>query len=121
MSTDLEMDNMVLPTQTEVKIELSLTSRVNITNFTAQRKVSKLLLDRAGNLLYGEQPNLVVGRRLLWRVPVWLGLPTIGPVGQAGTLDVDAHSGEILFTPQILADIAERADVLAQRATLTTG
>jgi hypothetical protein len=32
---------------------------------TAQRKVSKLLLDDVGNLLYGERPSLVVGPRLL--------------------------------------------------------
>ena len=117
----LEMEEITLPPQAEVKIELSLTAQVNITDVTAQRKVSKLLLDDVGNLLYGERPSLVVGRRLLWRVPVWLGLPTIGPVGQAGTLDVDAQTGEILFTQKILEDIAERGDALAQRATSATG
>lgn len=29
----------------------------------AQRRVTKLMLDRVGNLLYGERPNLVVGDR----------------------------------------------------------
>src|SRR5262245_18094221 len=43
--------------------------------YTAQRKVSKLLLDDVANLLYGERPSLVVGQRLLWRVPIWLRLP----------------------------------------------
>jgi hypothetical protein len=54
----------------------------------------------------------VAGRRLLWRVPVWLALPTTGPLGQVGTLDVDAQTGEILFTGQILEEIAERGNVL---------
>jgi hypothetical protein len=116
----VELEDIALPAPSEVKIEFSLTAQVNITDFTAQRKVSKLLLDDVGNLLYGERPSLVVGRRLLWRVPVWLALPTTGPLGQVGALDVDAQTGEILFTQQILDEIAERGDALAQSATPKT-
>ena len=56
----------------------------------------------------------MAGRRLLWRVPVWLALPTTGSLGQVGTLDVDAQTGEILSTQQILEQIAERGDELAR-------
>ena len=115
----VELDEISLPVPAEVKIEFSLTAQVNITDYTAQRKVSKLLLDHVGNLLYGERPSLVVGRRLLWRVPVWLAMPTIGPLGQVGTLDVDAQTGEILFTQQILEEIAARGNGLAQRTPST--
>jgi len=110
----VELDEISLPVPAEVKIEFSLTAQVNITDYTAQRKVSKLLLDHVGNLLYGERPSLVAGRRLLWRVPIWLALPTTGPLGQVGTLDVDAQTGEILFTQQILEEIAERGNALFQ-------
>jgi len=96
---------------------VSLTAQVNVTDITAQRQVSKLLLDQVGNLLYGERPSLVVERRLLWRVPIWLALPTSGPLGQVGSLDVDAQTGEILVTQQILDEIAERGNALARRAT----
>jgi len=116
---DLEME-LRLPQDAEVKVAFSLTAQVKVTDVTAQRKVSKLLLDQVGNLLYGERPSLVVRVRLLWRVPVWLGLPDVGPVGQIGALDVDAQTGEILFTRQILDDIAERGDALAQRITSAT-
>jgi hypothetical protein len=111
---NVELEEIALPAPSELKIELSRETQLNVTDFTAQRKVSKLLLDDVGNLLYGEQPSLVVGRRLLWRVPVWLALPTTGPLGQVGALDVDARTGEILFTQQILDEIAERGDALAQ-------
>ena len=111
----VELDEISLPVPAEVKIEFSLTAQVNVTDFSAQRKVSKLLLDQVGNLLYGERPSLVGGRRLLWRVPVWLALPTTGPLGQVGTLDVDAQTGEVLFTQEILEEIAERGNALAQR------
>ena len=117
---DVELDEISFPAPAEVKIEFSLTAQVNVTDFTAQRKVSKLLLDQVGNLLYGERPSLVAGRRLLWRVPVWLALPTAGPLGQVGTLDVDAQTGEILFSQQALEEIAERGNALARRSTPTT-
>jgi len=46
----VELSEISLPAPAEVKIEFSLTAQVNITDFTAQRKVSKLLLDHVGNL-----------------------------------------------------------------------
>lgn len=115
--TQIELEELDLPAQAKIKVELTITSEINITGYTAQRKVTKLLLDEVANLLYGERPNLVVGQRLLWRVPVWLGLPSLGPVGQLGVLDVDAQTGEILFTQEILTEILERGNALARRAT----
>jgi hypothetical protein len=115
----VELPETAVPAGAKVKIEFSLTAEVNVTDFTAQRKVSKLLLDEVGNLLYGERPSLVAGRRLLWRVPVWLALPTNGPLGQVGTLDVDAQTGEILFTQQQLDDIAAHGNALAEKAAQT--
>jgi hypothetical protein len=113
---NVEMSEITLPLEAQVKIELSLTAQVKVTHVTAQRQVSKLLLDQAGNLLYGERPSLVAGQRLVWRVPVWLGLPTTGALGQVGALDVDAQTGEIVYTQQMLDEIVERGNALAQRA-----
>lgn len=117
----VELASISLPPRSQVRVEVSVTAQLNVTDFTAQRKVSKLLLDDVGNLLYGERPSLVVGPRLLWRVPVWLALPTTGPLGQVGTLDVDAETGEILYTQQMLEEIAERGDALARRTTSASG
>ncbi|MBN1315753.1 MAG: hypothetical protein JXA42_09805, partial [Anaerolineales bacterium] len=58
-----ELDGIHSPAPAEVKIDFTLTAWVNITNYDAQRKVSRLLLDQVGNLLYGERPSLVAGRR----------------------------------------------------------
>ena len=95
----------------------AVSARINITDIAAQRKVSRLLLDLVGTQLYGESPSLVAGQRLVWRVPVWLGLPPAGPVGQVGTLDVDTQTGEVLYTQQLLDELAERGEALAQRTT----
>jgi hypothetical protein len=117
---NVELTEMNLPQQAKVKIELSVTADINVTAQTAQRQVTKLLLDQVGNLLYGERPNLVAGERLLWRVPVWLSLPTTGPLGQVGTLDVDTETGEILFTQNLLDQIAESGNVLVKRSASET-
>lgn len=117
---DVELSELKLPAQAEVKIELSVTAQINVTAQTAQRQVTKLLLDQVGNLLYGERPSLVAGERLLWRVPVWLAIPTTGPLGQVGTLDVDTETGEILFTQNLLDEIAERGNGLARHHTSQT-
>jgi hypothetical protein len=117
----LEMQELTLPAKAEIKIALSLTAQVNVTDVVAQRKVSKLLLDEVGNLLYGEHPSLFVGQRLLWRVPVWLGSPRRGPLGQVGALDVDAQTGEVLYTQDMLEELAERGNALSRRTPPTTG
>ncbi len=111
------MDKITLPAEAEIKVELSVTSTINFTAHVARRRVTKLMLDRVGNLLYGEEPSLVVKDRILWRVPIWLSLPTTGPLGQVGALDVDVQTGQILFTPELLEEIADRGDALAERAT----
>ncbi len=90
--TQVEMQDITLPAESEVKVNSTLTAKINFTAVACQRRVSKLFLDRVG-LFYGEHPSLVVGERLLWRVPVWLSLPTTGPLGQVGVLDVDAQTG----------------------------
>jgi len=113
---NVELSEMKLPGQAEVKIELSVTAQVNVTAQTAQRQVTKLLLDQVGKLLYGERPNLVAGERLLWRVPVWLALPTTGPLGQVGTIDIDTETGEILFTQQLLDELADHGNALTKRS-----
>ena len=112
---NVEIEEITLPAKAEVKVDVSVTAQVNVTDATAQRQVSRLLLEQVGNLLYAERPSLVVGRRLLWRVPVWLGQPTTGPLGQVGTLDVDVQTGEILYTQPLLDEIADRGNALAER------
>lgn len=109
----VELERVVLPEYADVKIEVSVLARINITDIAAQRKVSRLLLDLVGTQLYGESPSLVAGQRLVWRVPVWLGLPPVGPIGQVGTLDVATQTGEVLYTQQLLDELAERGDALA--------
>ena len=112
-AVDLELLK-VLPSA-DLEIDIRVRTRLAITAFTAQRKVSRLMLERVSNLLCGQEPTLVVGDRVRWRVPVWLGFPNMGLVGKVGDIDVDVETGEILFDQRGLEEISERADALARR------
>jgi hypothetical protein len=115
-----EVIKVIPPEQAETRYESEPSVKVNIPSVVAQRSVSRLLIEQVGNLLYGEKPSLVAAGRLLWRVPVYLGSPVIGVVGQVGTLDVDAQTGEILFDQPTLAELVELGDAMAERATSAT-
>jgi hypothetical protein len=111
----VELDAMAFPPVMDVEIDIKLRARTQISATTAQRKVSRFVLERISNLLCGNPPSLVVAERLRWRVPVWLGLPKRGLVGKVGEIDVDIETGEMLFDEGILEEISERADALARR------
>ena len=74
------------------------------------------MVSEIGNLLYAGEPTLAVGERILWRVPVLLAYPDSGPVGQAGTLDVDVETGAVLGNQEQLTAIADYAFFLAERS-----
>lgn len=120
MTENVEIEQISIPAKSEVKVELTLTSTINFTALASQRRVSKLMLDQVG-LFYGESPSLIISDRLLWRVPIQFSLPSTGSLGRVGSLDVDAQTGEILYTPELLAELKERGRYLAQRALSQTG
>jgi hypothetical protein len=113
--TVVDLELLKAPPSVDLEIDIRVRTRMAITAFTAQRKVSRLVLERVSNLLCGEEPTLVVGDRVRWRVPVWLGFPKQGLVGKVGEIDVDVETGEILFDQRDLEEISERADDLARR------
>ena len=83
-------------------------AKINAQN--ARRIVSAWLVREVGNLLMGGQPEYIPGPRPVWRVPV---LVTRGRQGQAGSIDVDAQTGDLLVdesTPQRILDHVRTID-----------
>lgn len=111
----VELGSIILPTTTDVEIDIKVRAQTQISATAAQRRVSRLVLDRVSNLLCGNPPSLVVADRLCWRVPVWLGLPKQGLIGKVGEIDVDVETGEMIFDENTLEELRERADALARR------
>jgi hypothetical protein len=111
---NVQLDVLALPRSGRVEVKIDLTADIHVTAATARRRVSRLVISEIGNLLYGGEPSLVVGERICWRVPVLLAYPDTGPVGQAGALDVDVETGEVLVTPEQIEAITNYARYLAQ-------
>jgi hypothetical protein len=68
--------------------------------------------------LRGEPPDLNVGERLCWSVPVVLTSPARGVVGRVGEILVDVATGELLTDADSVQRIAEHAEWLAQGCPL---
>lgn len=68
----IELQN-VLPqlASAQFNITVNVTATLNITAYTAKRKVNVLVLNRIGTGLFGDEPSLVVtDKSIVWRVPV---------------------------------------------------
>jgi hypothetical protein len=89
-----------------------------ISAFRARQLVNVLTKMEVSSQMGAGSPTLVGGERPCWSVPVWLTEPDRGPVGQAGSLLVDARTGEVLADSQSLREIAENARRLAERPPL---
>lgn len=75
----------------------------------ARRRVSAWLVSQVGHLLMGGEPRYIAGPRPVWRVPV---LVTREVRGEAGFVDVDARSGELLVTDRTPQEILTRVKAL---------
>ena len=89
-----------------------------ITAFRARQLVNVLTKMEVSSQMGAGTPALVGGERPCWSVPVWFTEPDRGHVGQAGSLLVDARTGEVLADSESLGEIAENARRLAERPPL---
>jgi hypothetical protein len=110
-----------LPTESTLDITIRVTQPLNVTAFSAQQRVTQYVMLELSTQLGGDAPELTVGERVYWSVPVVLTLPSKGVLGRAGTLRVDAATGELLTDPQTEREILDHAERLAQRTTLPAG
>ena len=114
------LPGMPLPTESTLDVNIRVTQPLNITSFTARQKVTQHVMQELSTQLGGDTPELVVGERVYWSVPVVLTLPGKGVVGRVGTLRVDAGTGELLTDPQTEREMIHHAEQLAQPTTLST-
>jgi hypothetical protein len=106
------------PQGASVAIRIELTAQVNITPFVARQKVTGFVILEISDRMRGDQPELVVGDRLCWSVPVVLTSPSRGVVGKVGDILVDATTGELLVERDTVQRMCDDADRLAERSPL---
>src|SRR5262249_55926275 len=112
---------MVLPAESNLDISIRVTQPLNITSFSARQKVTQYVMQELSTQLGGDMPELTVGERVYWSVPVVFTLPGKGVLGRVGTLRVDAATGELLTDPETEQEMMRHAGQLVQRAALPTG
>lgn len=118
MNTHLQ--GMLLPVGSVLDINIRVTQPLNVTAFSARQRVTQFVMGELSTQLGGDTPDLTVGERVYWSVPVVFTLPGKGVLGQVGTLRVDTATGELLTDPQTEQEIMRHAEQLAQRAAIPT-
>lgn len=106
------------PQGATVAIRIELTAQANITPFVARQKVTGFVIREISDRMRGDEPELVVGDRLCWSVPVVLTSPSRGVVGKVGEILVDATTGELLVETDTVQRMSDDADRLAERSPL---
>ena len=94
-------------------IQLNCSFTIEVTADQARRKVNHWLFTQVSCMLGAEEPTLLVGEKVSWRVPVILTATHCGRVGIVGSVDVDVKSGEI-------ADAERRSDSILHEARMLT-
>jgi hypothetical protein len=113
--------NLPLPTESTLDINIRVTQALNVTSFSARQRVTQYVMQELSTQLGGDTPELTVGERVYWSVPVVFTLPDKGVLGRVGTLRIDAGTGELLTDPQTEQEMLRHAEQLAQRAALPPG
>ena len=110
-----------LPTDSTLDINIHVTQSLNVTSFSARQRVTQYVMHNLSTQLGGDAPELTVGERVFWTIPVVFTLPGKGVLGRVGALRIDAGTGELLTDPQTEQEMMRHAEQLAQRAALLAG
>ena len=105
------------PNSGQLSINIQLSATVNVTAFSARQKVTGFVVDEISTNMHADEPTLVVGERICWRVPIILSLPPVGDRGEVGIIDVDVATGQLHVTPELIREIEQRAEYLATRSS----
>src|ERR1700746_185885 len=115
------LPGMPLPTESTLDINIRVTQPLNISSFSARQRVTQYVMQELSTQLGADAPELTVGERVYWSVPVIFTLPGKGVLGRVGTLGVNAATGELMTDPRTEQEMMRNAEQLAQRATLSAG
>jgi hypothetical protein len=117
--TTVLADTGSVPQTAPIHLSLHVVATLNVTAGEAQHRVNSQVVTELGTGLIARVPELVlVGEQIAWRVPIVLSLPELGDLGQVGTVDADARSGELDLSPDAREGIIRHASRLYAGATL---
>ena len=104
-----------------IHLSLHIVITLTITAEEACRRVNRQVIPELGTGLIADAPELnLTGEQVTWRVPIMLSLPTLGTLGEVGTVAVDARTGEVLQDVIAQERMVRHARWLYLGATLPT-
>ena len=119
--TTVLTDTGSLPETAPIHLSFHVIATLNVTAEEARRRVNRQVVTELGTGLIARDPELAFeGEQIVWRVPIVLSLPGLGDLGQVGTVDIDARSGDLLLSPDVQERIIQHARRLYTGATLQT-
>ena len=104
------LDNYVIPEHG--RLDIRATVDLVVSAQEARRLVDRWLLESVSVLIGADMPTLIIGRQVVWRVPVWMGLAGGGRT-QLGAIDVDVTSGALLDARRRVSAIIAAAEIYA--------
>ena len=85
---------------------------IAIDAITARRNVTRWVGNHVADMLMADTPTLILSSQTLhWRVPVVLG-SSKGVVGRVGNVDVDAQTGTLATSPELIVHLLAQATQL---------
>jgi hypothetical protein len=115
---EVKIPGVQAPVGATVTIRVEVTAPLNVTPFVARQTVNAFVVTEISTQLRSDPPDLVVGERLRWSVPVLLTSPARGVVGKVGELLVDATTGELLVDEETIRRMTDDVRRLAERSPL---
>ncbi len=109
----LLLEKQTIPDLGHFEVTVKVSANIQITAQAAKKKVQRFLMDEVSLQVWADQPTLVLSDRLVWRVPAYLSLPGWGNLGQVGSVDVDAETGNFSIDLESRRQIEQRALNLA--------
>lgn len=105
----ISFSGLSLPDPVTVDINVRVSGQIAIGSLAARQRVNRFVVSQIGNLFCAGEPELVVGDRFRWRVPVLLTMPGRGVLGEVGEIVLDAQTGELDAQEQTITTIHRNA------------
>jgi hypothetical protein len=98
------------------RVEAHFSGEIPMSPAEARRRVAQFLAAQVKLEAFAGTPVLLLGDRLVWRVPACLRLPGLGDeeVVHLGAIDIDVFKGEMIVPgPEQVSKMQKRANALA--------
>lgn len=101
-----------------LKATVDLEATLSVSPDSARRRANGYLGRHVAMSIQADDPVLVWGKRLVWRMQMHLSLRGLGRVATVGTVDVDAQTRDVIpLSASEIINLQERANAIALRFT----